>query len=105
VLVEEATLLHARLIATGHHADDGLETLLMRWIRGSDLGGIAGLQPRLQRGAGRSLLVVRPLLSLRRAEIRRLLTDAGLRWREDGSNRDVRFTRNRVREVLLPKLD
>jgi tRNA(Ile)-lysidine synthase len=105
VLADEALRLHARVIATGHHADDGLETLLMRWIRGSDLGGLAGLRGRVERGRrGRALLVVRPLISLRRAEIRRLLSDAGLGWREDSSNRDARFTRNRVRDVLLPKL-
>lgn len=120
VLTEEARRLHARVIATGHHGDDGLETLLMRWIRGTDLGGLAGLREHTHRRehthcveapdrralvGERPLLVLRPLLGLRRAEIRRLLVDAGLHWREDASNRDERFTRNRVREVLLPKLD
>jgi tRNA(Ile)-lysidine synthase len=108
VLLEEAKRLHVRVLLTGHHADDGLETLLMRWVRGSDLAGLAGLRETMQRkleGSEHAVLVLRPLISLRRAEIRRSLADAHLTWRDDSSNLDERFTRNRVREVLLPKLD
>jgi tRNA(Ile)-lysidine synthase len=108
VLLEEAKRLHVRVLLTGHHADDGLETLLMRWVRGSDLAGLAGLREKSERrleGGERGVLVLRPLISLRRAEIRRSLADAKLTWRDDSSNLDERFTRNRVREVLLPKLD
>ncbi len=105
VLVDEARRAHMRVILTAHHADDGLESVLMRWIRGSDLAGLTGPEPSAQRGdPGEHLLVVRPLLGLRRAEIRRLMSEAGLEWRDDSSNLDPRFSRNRVREVLLPKL-
>jgi tRNA(Ile)-lysidine synthase len=104
-LVEEARRAHVSVILTAHHSDDGLETLLMRWIRGSDLPGLAGLKPETERRSGTSCIrVVRPLVALRRGEIRRLLASAGLSWRDDTSNRDPRFTRNRVREVLLPRV-
>jgi len=113
-LLEEARGSGHATILTGHHSDDALETLLLRWIRGSGLRG-----PRVQRtvgsarpgfagpegGAGEAIRVVRPLLPLRREEVRRLLADRGLRWREDGSNADPRFTRNRLRRRFLPVLE
>ncbi len=102
VFEEEARRARVRVLLTGHHADDGLETLLLRWIRGSTLSGLPGPDLASERAG---LLVVRPLLGMRRAEIRRLLTEAGLPWREDSSNRDLQFSRNAVREELLPTLE
>lgn len=105
ILREEAGRRGLRVIATGHHADDSLETLLMRWLRGSELAGLRGIQARTQLGLGeQALLLVRPLLELRRAEVRELASSAGLAWREDSSNADARFTRNRIRNALLPEL-
>ncbi|HVS08657.1 MAG TPA: tRNA lysidine(34) synthetase TilS [Planctomycetota bacterium] len=101
-LAAEARRARVRTILTGHHADDSLETLLMRWIRGTGLGGLAALRRRLELGDG--IAAVRPLAGMRRAEVRALLAGAGLRWREDSSNLSPRFTRNRVRNVLLPAL-
>lgn len=98
-------------IVTGHHEDDALETLLMRWMRGTEAAGWAGPRVRLDgvpgvpRQADEELRVVRPLLPLRRAEVHRLLSDRGLTWREDESNRDPTFTRNRARAGLLPLLE
>ncbi|MCY3001779.1 MAG: tRNA lysidine(34) synthetase TilS [Planctomycetota bacterium] len=105
LLVDEARRAHVSAILTAHHADDGLETLLMRWVRGTELAGLVGPAPALERddGAG-SRWIVRPLLGLRRAEIERFAVEADLAWREDSSNRDVRFTRNRVRQEVLPSL-
>jgi tRNA(Ile)-lysidine synthase len=112
VLLEEATRTGHRTVLTGHHADDALETLLWRWVRGTGLPGLRGprseLIPRTGLGADPlddALRVVRPLLPLRREEVRRLLSDRGLRWREDGSNADPRFTRTRVRHGFLPFLE
>jgi tRNA(Ile)-lysidine synthase len=114
------------VIATGHHADDALETLLQRWIRGTPMEGIAGLSPsvpvtRGMRASSRGrknervepplgtaqdpLVIVRPLLALRSQEIRRALLDHGIAWREDSSNKSDRFARNRVRNTLLPHLE
>lgn len=105
VLAEEARRNRCGNIVTGHHADDGLETLLMRWIRGTHLPGLPGLRAQLELRAGeRRLRVFRPLISMRRSEVRRLLADHGLEWREDSSNADPRHTRNRVRNVLLPEV-
>jgi len=93
-------------ILTGHHADDALETLLFRWVRGSTLAGLRGPRADWQpRRPGSPLRVVRPLLHLRREEVRLLLTDRGLRWREDSSNRDFAFTRNRIRHGFLPLVE
>lgn len=105
-LADEARAAGLRTIVTGHHEDDVLETLLQRWMRGTDLPGLAGLRSRNVLGAGQDALqVVRPLRSMRREEVRRLLRDAGLAWREDSSNADPRFTRNRVRGGLLPEVE
>ncbi len=111
------------VIATGHHADDALETLLQRWIRGTDMAGLAGLKPRVEiergmrgderrsrahelfdDGAG-PIAIVRPLLALRREEVRRSLREHHVDWREDDSNTSRGFTRNRVRNELLPKIE
>jgi len=100
-LAAEARRLGLDTIATGHHADDALETLVMRWLRGTELFGLAGLKARA-RVAG--VTVVRPLIDMRREEVREELCAGGLAWREDSSNRDLRFTRNRVRHQLLPGL-
>lgn len=102
VLAEEAARARVRVLLTGHHADDGLETLLLRWIRGSTLAGLPGPAERGQRGP---LMLLRPLLGMRRAEIRTLLREAGLAWREDSSNADPRHSRNRVRHEFLPALE
>lgn len=90
-------------IATGHHADDQLETLLISLMRGSGLSGMAGMRPKcpIPKG-GRHLL--RPMLDVRREEIEDLLRRVGLTWHEDPTNADTGFTRNRIRHELLPVL-
>jgi tRNA(Ile)-lysidine synthase len=118
-LFEEARRIGARTVLTGHHADDALETVLLRWLRGTELGGLAALRADLRPATGAprgapahpgarlsspvSLRVVRPLIGMRREEVRRWLLSEGLAWREDESNADLRFERNRVR-ALLPRL-
>ena len=97
-LAEEAARVGASCVLTGHHADDHLETLLMRWLRGTALEGLAGLKPKVRLSLGaRELIVVRPLIDMRREEVHQILTREGIAWREDSSNLDKRFTRNRVR--------
>ena len=104
-LAREASRLRCPNLVTGHHADDGLETLLMRWIRGTALPGLACLRRNLELEIeGHRVRIARPLISMRREEVRRMLADRGLEWREDSSNRSPRFTRNRVRHVLLPEV-
>ncbi len=95
-------------IATGHTLDDQAETVLMRVIRGTGLRGLGGIYPRIlveredEDGHGE---IVRPLLGIRRRELEQYLVDLKQPWREDSSNADSKFTRNRVRRLVLPLLE
>ncbi len=84
--------------ATGHTLDDQAETVLYRFLRGSGTAGLSGIRPWT---SGR---IIRPLLDLRREEIRAWLHSRGLPWREDSSNLDLSFARNRLRLDVIPAL-
>jgi tRNA(Ile)-lysidine synthase len=81
------------LIATAHHADDQLETLLMRLNRGAGIAGLSGIRARRGR-------IIRPLLGWRKAELQALVAAAGLQAVDDPSNGDDRFDRARLRKAL-----
>ncbi|MEL6430970.1 MAG: tRNA lysidine(34) synthetase TilS [Planctomycetota bacterium] len=109
-LAEETRGAGIDVLLTGHHEDDAVETLLMRWMRGTELSGLAGLRRETVLGTAavheqRSLRVLRPLVALRREEVRSALRNAGVEWREDSSNDSHRFTRNRVRHQVLPEIE
>lgn len=89
-------------IATGHTLDDQAETVLMRLLRGSGTRGLAGVLPLVRVHEKR---IVRPLLSLRRREVLAYLNAIEQDFREDASNRDKKFLRNRIRHELLPLLE
>ena len=95
-------------IATGHTLDDQAETVLMRLIRGTGLRGLGGIYPRIvlqhEDGKGHGE-VIRPLLGIRRRELGQYLKDLGQPWREDSTNSDSKFTRNRVRKLVVPLLE
>jgi 2-haloacid dehalogenase len=97
-----------RYIATAHHADDQLETVLMRLIRGAGprgMGGIRAVRSLGQEGPeGRGVRVVRPMLGMSRDEAVRICTDAEWVWREDASNRDESFLRNAIRARVIPEI-
>jgi tRNA(Ile)-lysidine synthase len=93
--------LGARFVVTAHTADDQAETVLHRILRGTAIRGLAGMS-RTRRLGPATLL--RPLLGVRRAELTAYLSDLEQPFRTDASNRDVRFTRNRIRTELLPLL-
>jgi tRNA(Ile)-lysidine synthase len=93
---------HAAWVATGHPADDQAETVLFRLFRGTGLQGLAGIPERRELTAGIDL--VRPLLHCSRAEVSRYLQQLGQAHREDNSNWNLDFTRNRIRHELLPHL-
>jgi len=86
-------------VVLAHHADDQAETLLMRLLRGSGMSGLVGMPWRNGRN------YVRPLLEISRSEIEAYLSERQLNWREDASNRDTSFLRNRIRHELLPRLE
>jgi len=95
-------------IVTGHTLDDQAETVLMRVIRGTGLRGLGGIYPRIlvergdEDGHGE---IVRPLLGIRRWELEQYLVDLKQPWREDSTNADSKFARNRVRRLVLPLLE
>jgi tRNA(Ile)-lysidine synthase len=100
-LAEVAGRLGARYVATAHTADDQVETILHRIVRGTGIGGLAGMGR--VRPLGHATLI-RPLLAIDRAELAAYLRVIGQPFREDASNADPRFTRNRLRHALLPWL-
>jgi tRNA(Ile)-lysidine synthase len=85
-------------IALGHTLDDQAETVLFRILRGSGLAGLAGILPVTAEG------LIRPLLGVTRVEVEAFLRERGVSWREDASNIEARFARNRIRHELLPRL-
>ncbi|HUT11782.1 MAG TPA: tRNA lysidine(34) synthetase TilS [Thermoguttaceae bacterium] len=126
-LAATAARLGARYVVTAHTADDQAETILHRIIRGTGIGGLRGMaRARLLRlpflemdeaeeasdePADRAATLppatttlIRPLLEMRRSELVAYLDDLGQPYRSDSSNADVRFTRNRIRHELLPRL-
>jgi tRNA(Ile)-lysidine synthase len=86
------------LIVLGHHAGDQAETFLMRLMRGAGTAGLAGMR----QVDGR---IIRPLLSFHHEELVTYLEEGGFAWREDASNIDHAFTRNRIRHQLQPLLE
>jgi tRNA(Ile)-lysidine synthase len=89
---------HATKIAVAHTADDQAETVVAHILRGTGLAGLGGIHPV----AGH---VVRPLIQLRRAELRIYLRSKKQSWREDATNRDTTKTRARIRKKLIPLLE
>lgn len=94
-------------IATAHTLDDQAETVLMRVLRGTGTRGLAGIYPIVELEEDDAVVgqVLRPLLETKRSELIAYLQDLAQGWREDSSNRDLKFTRNRVRALLLPTLE
>ena len=101
-LTETASRRGARYVVTAHTADDQTETILQRILRGTGLLGLGGI-PRTRR-LSEATTVIRPLLSVRRNEILSYLESIGATYREDASNAETVFTRNRIRHELLPLL-
>lgn len=88
---------HAKVVALAHHSDDQAETILMRLLRGSGSTGLSGMT--YCNGS-----LVRPLLEVTRAEIISHIESSGLAYREDVTNLDTDFLRNRIRHELIPLL-
>lgn len=85
-------------VLLAHTRNDQAETVLFRLLRGAYTAGLAGM-----RAASGPL--IRPFLDVTRAEIVTWLTERGLSWREDSSNADLSFSRNKIRTILLPQLE
>ncbi|MCL4494546.1 MAG: tRNA lysidine(34) synthetase TilS [Firmicutes bacterium] len=85
------------LIVVGHHRRDQAETVLMRLVNGTGIQGLQGMR-------GRNGKIIRPLLTFSPTDLRHYLQLRQVPWRDDESNQDIRFFRNRVRWELLPLL-
>lgn len=94
----EARRVGAERVLVAHTRDDLVETLLMRFLRGSGPGGLAAM-PR-ERGK-----ILRPLLSLTRLDVLSYLAERGIPFRTDATNGDNHYLRNRIRNRLIPFLD
>lgn len=88
----------ARHIAVAHNQNDQAETLLLRLLRGAGLAGLAAMRPQNEQ-------IIRPLIEISRVDIVRYLKERDIAFREDESNRDQRYLRNRVRHTLIPFLE
>lgn len=89
---------NCKVIATAHHADDNIETLFINLIRGTGLKGISGIPVKNKN-------IVRPLLFATRNEIFEFAKLNNIEWREDSSNKSVKYMRNKIRHNLLPLLE
>jgi tRNA(Ile)-lysidine synthase len=85
-------------VALGHTLSDQAETVVFRFLRGAGTAGLSGIRPVTTDG------LVRPLLDVPRADVERYLRERGIAWREDSTNADPVFARNRIRHSLLPQL-
>lgn len=106
-LLHIAQTLKAPVIATGHHADDQTETILMRLARGTGFAGMRGITQtrRLDTGDRDPVWVTRPLLSLQRKQCEHICEAHGFQPADDPTNRDTRFTRNAFRTFVLPEIE
>ena len=102
-LTTTAQRVGARYVLTAHTADDQVETILHRILRGTGISGLAGIPRARELAPGISLL--RPLLAVTRNEVLAYLASATQPFREDSSNASLAFTRNRIRRELLPLLE
>jgi tRNA(Ile)-lysidine synthase len=89
-------------IATGHTADDQAETVLHRLLRGAGLKGLRGIAQRRELAAG--VAVIRPMLTVTRQDVLTYLEAERQTFREDSTNFELTYTRNRLRRQLLPML-
>ena len=97
-LLAEAARAHgASHILTAHTRDDQAETLLMRMLRGSGIGGLAAMARESERDG---VLLARPFLQLPKSQLIATLNKAGIDFADDPTNRDINFTRPRIRAIL-----
>lgn len=94
-----AEALGAQKVAVGHTMNDQAETVLLRVLRGSGADGLAAIHPVVDN------LIIRPMLECTRLEAVRYLDSLGVGYREDSTNRNIEFRRNRARYELMPYLE
>jgi len=95
----------AQRVALGHQADDQAETVLMNFLRGGSIRGLAGMPIRRPISPGSPVTVIRPLLEVTRAQVVGYLRARRIEWTEDETNLSKKMLRNRLRHDLLPLLE
>ncbi len=93
-----------RVVALAHHADDQVELFFLRLLRGAGGEGLAGMKWRSPSPVNSKIVLIRPLLDATREELRRLVRENKIPFREDATNAGLEMPRNRVRNELLPLL-
>lgn len=88
-------LVTGNCLVTAHHLDDNIETMLMHFFRGTGIHGLRGMLPKQG-------FIVRPLLFARKQELQQFATENSLRWVEDSSNAQDKYSRNYFRNQLIP---
>ncbi len=101
---KEAARIGAACVLTAHTEDDLLETVLMRFLRGSGSAGLVGIRREMPRRNGEAR-VLRPMLSLSRRDVISYLEERKIPFRTDSTNSDIQYLRNRIRHKLIPVLD
>ncbi len=91
--------LKADAVLTAHNKNDAVESMFLHLIRGCGLEGLCGIPQKRKDG------ICRPLLRFSRAEIKAYLLEHQLKWREDKTNQDTQYTRNKIRKELIPKIE
>jgi tRNA(Ile)-lysidine synthase len=94
----------ADAVLTAHTLDDQAETVLMKLLRGAWTEGLSAIHPVVRVPGPRPGKILRPFLNTRRAEIEAFLNQLNQPWREDSTNTDTAYTRNRIRHELMPQL-
>lgn len=102
-LVNMAGRLGCRYLVTGHHQDDQIETVLFRIFRGTGIAGLQGIPQR--RVVNDALTIVRPLLEIRSSDLKEYLRSIDQEYRTDPSNAESAYTRNFLRNEILPSLE
>ena len=97
----EALMEPEECLLTAHHQDDQWETLMLRMLRGTGIGGLAGIRERRRLGRG---WLLRPLLDVPREDLRAWLDQRGENWIEDPSNRETGYDRSFLRNKVQPLL-
>lgn len=93
-----ATDKHYRWIATAHHQDDSIETMLFNLIKGCGIRGLHGILPKQKN-------IIRPLMFTRREALEKWAKEKGLQWREDVSNASDKYDRNKIRHHVIPEME
>ncbi len=106
-LTRLASDLGAQAVLTAHHADDQVETILFRVLRGTGLDGLVGIQKRLilEEPFGEPIPILRPLLNISRDALTAYIQESGIPFFEDPSNQSLKHQRNLIRHHILPTLE